>query len=769
MHIGPSLALTTAVAALSTAAPAVAGDILSASVRDSTAVEFIDGNCWTLDITVKGRAAGGTVSLASNKVQVTVRSQGNLAGGVATTVDEVLTATAVLRKTAPNTSSPVQVTSGSDVILTVVLPRPIFQPDQLLLVNIGSAFYTVSAQASNANSNVTATNLSTRAYPAVFWTVVTPQCLRFTSARRRVEVSAQHLLARNGRQTACMEIRVEDVATSTDQGISVFCNDTELSTTVTAGEKMEVFAGDIPITGLTQGVRYRAYFRHYAWVGGVTDSRNYSAPLTDNSSLTSLEFTCDKDGTHGDQIAYVKTGASGGTLNNPSAPYPTLLAALGALKTAHNAKSGGDQRNNAGGGQVVVQEDSAGAGATIQGTGGNASVHTAGATCLVEIRVDPAATGTVKIVTANSVGANRRVGPMCWFHGFTWERASVNANDNDNFIVENTVTTINTGLIYVSGGAVSSAGSAAFNRSPWRGFGSAYIYNVNGAANSGWLAPNGSECTQMAVVAGCTSTVAITLAPYVLMASRFNAGCNLIDVAGSASRHANRDLWVSNNRIKNQTQEIRFGNAVARPLGMVFSSNLNENKSGNAPTIIHADGSNLGCDNVIIWHNTIPGNRFNTIYTADTTISTEPLVKRGGGGFNIVRWLNSKSDNFWVANQGNADGNDQDGNWEWRFFVGRYGEVVIAGDSNSSPSPGPTSWYGEITCPGGTFTATVTFVNPQQEGVTGAGNGDYHLHANDNGASNRVPAGRAVFKYDNDGNLRNNGGFGAAGVYEKVA
>ncbi len=769
MHIGPSLALTTAVAALSTATPAVAGDLIAANVRDNTSIEFVDGNGWTLDVTVKGRAAGGAVSLASNKVQVTVRSQGNLVNGVATTVDEVLVATAVLRKPAPNHTSPVQTVSGSDVILTVVLPRPIFQPDQLLLVNIGSAFYTVSAQASNANSNVTATNSSTRAYPATFWTVVTPQCLRFTASRRRVEVSAQHLLARNGRQIACTEIRVEDVATSTDQGISVFCNDTELSTTVTAGEAMEVFAANIPITGLTQGTRYRAYFKFYPWVGAVTDSRDYTDPFTDNSSLTSLEFTCDKDGTYGDQTAYVKTGASGGALNDSAQPYPTLIAALSALKTAHNAKSGGDQRNNAGGGNIIVQEDSAGAGATIQGTGGNASVHTSGATCLVEIKVDPAATGTIKIVTASTVGANRRVGSHCWFHGFTWERASINANDNDNFIVESAATTINQSYIYVSGGTVSSSGSAVFNRCPWRGFGATYVHNVNGSTNTGWLAANGSECTQMAVVGGCTMGAAFSLSPYVFFANRANAGCNLTDQASSASRHANRDLWVSNNRIKSQTQEIRFGNALARPNGMVFSSNLNENKSGNAPTIIYADGSNFACDNVIIWHNTIPGNRFNTIYTADTTISTEGLVKRGGGGFNIVRWLNSKSDNFWVANQGNADGNDQDGNWEWRFFVGRYGDVVIAGDSNSSPSASATAWYGEITCPGGTLTATVTFVNPQQEGVTGAGNGDYHLHANDNGASNRVPAGRAVFKYDNDGNLRNNAGLGAAGVYEKAA
>lgn len=756
------------------------GDLIAISARDSTPINSVNGNGWTVDLRFKGMAPGGTLSYSGKTLALQVQRPGFDTSCNPTTYTDQVEGRIALRQPAPNQTTFAQTVVGSDVAVTTTVNRRIYASDTILSATASAGLYTASAVPSNAFSGSTGiTNLSSWAYPDVAIAWAQPQLMRATGSTFRVELAVAHLEARLGQQVACVEFRVRDISTGTDQGISVKVGSPSISTYLTGGNDVEVFAGDIPLTSLTQGTSYDVYALAYPWVGTAPyDTRNLPTPLT-TANATSLRFLNDKNGTYGDKWACVRVAGAGGapavqtgafTSCTTTIAYGTVNAAAVALAAANNAKAGGDQHNNSGGSTIYLMEDSAGVGATVAGFGTSLATPTSGAATWTVLRKDPAASGTIQFVT----GSQKNPGTALKLQGLTLNKATVAGNTND-FAIINCGSANNKVPVWLDGVSYAPAG-ADQNGSlpPVHQCGLTFVTNST-FTEVGLPFSNFSNTSAMyPLIGGNTvlSTNKQTLNPRFVLG---NVMQNMAwaDPSAATTNIENNDTvfmgWNSFYSVRQQSNTVTSRTKT----WVALVSNLHEILfDATGPSFnIGGDSGQVDVPNYIIWHTTTVGNRSNVLYTS-SGVTTDNLTKWGGGGYHIESVTNTKSDVFYVVNDGQPSGALRTGNWAWRYGVGRRGMVNLLGgsDNGGAPTLNAGAWLGEVAMDGAAYSvglSAVPFVNAQQDGAGGAGNGDYHLVGPTNAAFDRVPAGWSVLKYDLDGNLRRTDGTGAAGVYER--
>jgi hypothetical protein len=742
----------------------VTGDAVALAIRDATAINFVDGNGWTADITFKGLTTGGTLNLAAGPLAISLDRLGYDGSGAVAHYAETINGAAALREPAPNQAQFTQLASGSDVVVTATLDRYVLASDTITSATIAAGAYN-GGGASNASTIGTLLNSSTFASPIPLYGFLTPPAQAPTGANFHVEFLAYHFFARFGRQVACVEFRVRDVATSTDQGISVKVNDPSLSTLLTQGPKVEVYAADIPMTSLSQGVQYDVYARIYRWIGNSVFDTTTAGDLpltTARACQAGLRFMCDKGGTYGDLVAYVKNGGSGTpALNSITNPYATISAAAMALRAANNAKALPDKRNDVGGSRIRLMEDSLGAGATIAGFGGtlgNDMDTAAPATTKVwyTLEADPAATGLIKLVTSSTKFPGRMLHLKLGAH-FTIERAVVLGTTNDDIIID--------GGGFVDIMAWVEGANLAFGYTPTNTWIYRYFNGMLFLTNNTFGAGSTPFAANMPIFAANLITGTQNgnaLRPQIVVGNRCDFSINLTD-DGGVSDNCDRGMICNNVFLKN-TDAVRLPGALYG--GYAHCNNVYEVMAPLNGNIMGADGSTLNFPNFVEWHNSVFGDRMNRMYTA-SGIATGGLVKWGNAGFSITYRWNCKSDYFRVNSDGGPNGNDRTGNWPYRFGVEQKGLIVINGDSTGGTAYGPAGWLQEIQPRLSRPTATVGVTSNASANGTGVGGGDYHLTGGSNDAYGVVPAGEAVFKYDLDGNPRLNNGSGAAGAYER--
>lgn len=756
-------------------------DPIRLAVRDATAIGAgsLNGSGWTADVRIKGMSVGGTWSRANAALTLSATRAGYDASGAPTSVTDVINGTLALRQPADDgvvNDVFIQSASGPDVDVTVVLDRRVYQGDVLSGCSIGAGAYVQAENSSAAKAITTLVNGSTLAVPTILWGWAQPQYMLASGSSFRVELAVVHCEARNGQQVPRVEFGVRGAGGGTDLGVLASCTSPSLSTYLTgSGCKVEVYAADIPQSALTQGVAYEVYPRIYPWVGQVYDGAASAGQPTTASLRTVLRFVCDKASSYVRNVAFVQIGATGpGAVQAPGTAssavssanrFTTINAALAALRSANNnAGYGADQRNNAGGSVVYLMESSAGAGADHlgQGSAGTAmSTIMSGAATYATITTDPLATGAVRIISAANTG--HKDFRFCQIRNQLVAEAASLGTTNDDIIFDNAGSH---NPIWLDGVTYTGSPSnfCAFRR--------AMVFITNGtftgAGNQMLLTDSGPS--NFALIGGATVTCANSngqCGPTLVLGNLFTDGISIVDTANGDSKDGGIVGWNKLYKIKTVT---KCGSLATSDyaIGFAWVNNLTEvmTNGANASLQNFADACNANVANYVTWHNTDFGDRVNEMYSASSG-QTRGKVKTGAGGFNLRRRTNAKSD-YESVQLGNADGYQETGNWAWRYGVDRVGWISIDGDSNANSAYQSNAWIGEVSPRSSSSDSTVTVV-ADKSNLTGdgLGGGDYHLTGVSNDAYGRVPAGRLVFKYDLDGNLRANDGSEAAGCYRR--
>lgn len=733
---------------------------------DATERLGIDGNGWV------GRAmmpwlAGQTFD--PTKIAITVTDPGFDAAG-ATTVSRTVYGGAVLRRQYTAQTSRQQANDGLTLTVYFSLQGQIYEGSTVVSAVAGAGFYG-SAQAGLIGNRV---NQSTVAYPKPLVAFLNRQYDRATGALA-VEVAAYHAHARNGRQVARVEFVAKDAQATPNVSATQVANAPALSSIQTRGGIVESYKAAIPLGDLQQGDVCTVNAKVYPWIGdasAVLDLEADGVAWPTANPQTLLHFLNDKAGTYGGAIAYVKAGAAGGTVSLSdatarAAPFPTILAALAAVKAFNNANRG---HNDHSGAAVFLMDDGAG-GAVAHAVGGSLAAITAG-NCWTEIKVDPLATGAVSVsLTATIQTADLLAWNVNISHtgGNGLDGVNTNGNvraafDSLDLAVAATAVPINyrCGLTYVRN--VTLTGATAVEQ----------IFGVGYSTTR----------TQTALMLGVIcedATVSAQVKPFTMIGCRFKRIAFIENNYASIPNLDSSDgAVIANNRLLDVRLASVWGNLQNITRGFALVQNVLERAvaASSIPALqVGGDDAARPMANVVMAHNTIPGvdtgARLNNFY--NDSAGSVGVIKRGVQLFNIWAEYNCKTDTFTTKTtlRGRV------GNWRNRYGVDYAGNVIINGDSNGggggagfgAVDPDGGNWLGEYMPPGNVLkagVANVPFVN-NKSGAAGAGGGDYALSGAANAAYARVPAGMAVLSYDLAGVARLNDGSGAAGAHERTA
>lgn len=757
-----------------------AGDLLSLTVRDATPIDpdgggiGANGSGWTADIVIDGLSTGGTVD--PSKVVLTVADPGYDATGTAVTRTRTIRGTVPIRRQYPNNTQRMISAAGGQLTIMIGLDDLVYAGSTITAVAIGSGFYPGAAVGAPAN----VTNASTRPYTKPVAGFLNLPQERATGSGHDVELVAYHRDAMLGRQVACVKFQGRDAAahvTAVQTAGSV-----SLSSIITGGCPPEVYKATIPLAALDQAVSGQAAAcctvnaQVYPWIGDATavlDMAADGAAWPTSSPITPLLFCNDRDATYGGAIAYVKAGVSGGSVSTNdsaarAAPFATLNAAWTAIRTFNNASRG---HNDHAGGTIYLMDDGAG-GAVTHSQGGNIAGMAHGQ-CWTDVRVDPLATGAVRLASSgqqaphlaryccpivHDAGKNGFVAP----HGgpTNWQMLAFDGAGLTADAPTLNFTQPGQHLTYYRNTTIAGAGT---NFTPFNVFGVSRVQQV--------------------FIAGCTilsSSIDMgTSSAWLVVGNDLKRMChNELNPATYVNHDAAEAQIIANNRFCDKRAWGAVGYQHGYPKGIAIVQNIYERAnvtSAGFPLMIGADGTDRTIDNLIEHHNLTLGERSNRYYAdvAVNAVAPSGRIKRGTSRFNIWYNFNIKQDPFTTSSAVTG----RVGNWEYAGGVGNLGNVCLIGayGSPNQPDPNGVGWLGTWWDAGSNHNVAaggppVAFVDDRSaiEATTGPGLGDYHLTGEANAAYARVPAGRAVLAFDLDGTPRLNDGRGAAGPYERI-
>lgn len=779
---------------------AITGAPIAAVVRDSTPLDVaISGNGYILDITFKGLATGGTAD--PSKVSIAVTRPGFDNAGVSTTYPVTVTGTLPARH-AGGSTTPIQTTSGSDVVISYVLDRAIFA-GEAIVVTLAAGAYTGSNASTPALFGVT--NNSTFAHLIPMVAMITPPHLLVTGGSMSVEIAAFHAFAQKGSEVACMKMRAKDVAGNTGAWTTVTAM--TLSTTLTySGLAVQCYRGLVDTSTINAGDAYIEYVAYPWWGSRVYDSNNALGGGQDGTTLLDsagdstsnltvntcqnppckLHFYNDKAGTYGSATAIVdpSNGSAsdawgvGGVFANQTLadagakPWATIAAAAAAIKLFNNANNG---HNDTGNGQILLQNGTYnGAGASMLTTPVTGSVW-------LYVKKHPTATAaSVNLVSVHSgTLTSRHYGRRTWL-----EDVSLNGNDGttsgaSQYLVGNdgfagtiiTETALN--RVKVSDGATK------VGTTNWHSLmGLVWVYNcdITDAAieNNGgrggqliggnkFLRTNGSCHWQMGNrFENSTFNDRVTVGTVNIM-TRYQPDIqNWI----GAFNYDYRIASVSNS-LANSIGEGTAGSGLTTAHGYVWAYNLTEvchPTSLEKAIQLDADAVHNPIANVVIRCNTAAGGRSNYLYE---DIGTATTPKTGVYQANLEEAFNNKGDQ-----NGTPDAH-RVGNFAFRFGVDAFPPNFAYQGTNNSLAPAPVSWYGDRFAGPNQSSGVVDpkFVNKASStatGGTGLGNGDYHRHVAGLQAAEVIPPSWQPSAFYLDGTARDNTTNGPAGAFGLV-
>jgi len=790
----------------------------STTVADATSACNAGSACtgWVAEIDMSGLVTGGTYNLgmgtnndpSAANVVCNATSLAYDTSGNTTTAVRTIYGTHQLRKiynagyTPPYPNDETNVSSTTT--LRVALSDFVYSGDTSVTCNVAAGIYNDGTHSNNAGTNIAVTNNSTLAYPRAIANWSWPDHARITGSTLTLRAVGYQRHAKNKRPLAAMQFWATDAHSHATPTVTV--NDMTIDGAIGDIVPVQEYTATLDTSGLTQGDLVTAHFAAIPWIGNAASiMRTDDGVNTQPTPLYAPQYYInDPANTYGTAAAVV-SAATG----NDTTCQATGLASFNGTNDAATLNP-----------CATINK----AAVIMRAYNGSHSSPT---------RTDVAGTMYLAAGTYTYTGASTAIGASSGTNpDKTWLTITpfpgvAKADVIINGITSTTYNKIGTTPLKISGITVNVTAGAPTE-----------VFNANSAANYLWMHNANLTVTSGSIVYGygsvfwtdntvisngtCNNGVSSscvlggftnysTTSPATLIRSNnlsgISTGINFFTVRGNYKNDpstgfagfnaaeaytpapSNQPIF-SYNKIFNAKQSanslIRMFDTVSSPVGGAIIENLVEyNSSASNPILrVTADGSaNTPVTNVMLWHNTIAGQRINRCYNdSGSSLVLRTLWSEIGQLYDSTA---IKSDTFTTANAGRL------GNWACEYGVGYKGSIDAESGTVSNPVgvagqfqaefPGLYSKFIPIRATpdaqasseppsnsaGMHAVSWLGYVNRAAwDGTSvGAGNGDYHLTSSSPAAS-MIPATMAVLPYDLDGVARRNDGTGAAGAYE---
>lgn len=732
---------------------AATGDITAVRISSDTAYSG-----WVAEVDISGLSTGGTYDfgLGTNndptnaKMVFTVTSQGYDDSGNATTMTRTVYGTNYVRKIYPNNAQANETDNGGSVTVRVALSDYIYSGD-IVTVTIGSSFYT-QGSGNNTVSGLSVTNNSIETYPKVIANWSWPGYDRITGSTFKLRAVAFHRSAQQGRPVRAVKYTCADQHSNT---VTTTVTSPSIDGTISDAVPVVEYVGTLSTAALTQGDTLTCNFQAYPWYGDSNSVLNTGDGV--NTMPTPLYapqyYLVDTSNTYGVTVAVVDSVAgNNGTgaaidyasfnYQNPPAAFLNIYAAANAIAAYNNTNH---SRNNTGAGIIYLKEGS------HVWTGGTV---TAGgqATAVPWVTVTKFPGTTRANVLISSASSTKQVG----------EHLKI-----EDAKITNSTTIGFTGMdaVWVHNSDIAPTGAATFYINTVNYFTNSQIYN------NAELVVYSTVNASRALIRGNTTITTLTSGarPYVFIGNNFA----LSGAAGIADNYTGQTTPTISNAIyafnilsqSSATNPIigHLSLSIANATGTAIVQNILERVSGTAPPAfqVSADASATSSDpvnNILIWNNTLIGQRINIAYNDYNLNDIGPVYRKSWSvKNNIFDDYNSVTDIDAHSSTPNAS---RYGNHSVIHGVGQSGNIIL----NRVGTESYENKFGGLYYKRGS-PLDPAFVNDNSAATDSTGNGDYRLTAS-SPALNLTSSGQALLLYDIAGSLRHNNGFGAAGAYE---
>jgi hypothetical protein len=734
-------------------AHAITGGITSVVIRP-------DG--WSADVTFSNMMAGGTYAfglgtnntiVGTEKLKLSVLSQGFTSSGTATTVRRAVYGTIQVRFATPNQAFNDETTNSlADQIITgelwitnrIALSQYIFSGDSNITATITAGLYAQGGNTNLAVTDLAAINLSVAAYPEVVANWSWPGWNRETNATMRLRMVGFHGMAYGGQPLACVQFIVLDQhSVKVTNTVTAMAKDSTLPDPWPIGE----YYSDFTQSAFTALDLLRCDFIAFPHIGTApfdTTLNTYAQPTPRPASITNL---CDPNAAYSSIIAVVDPAGNdtNGRATNTTPDkvvsgsyFLTIAKAANQIQASNNTYH---SHNDVGAGVIYVR---AGDYAWL----GASSTYGSTPKCWIEVKPYP---GDAQPVITSQSG---------------------NTDISDRIKI--------TGLSFTAGNVFSGTDALWLNQC-----------NINTAASQFLVSCNSwvTHCTipQMAQGFRPFSAGQVTTSPLVRgnNLEGFNASVVCYTVLGNSKQTTNGggqyalgfeisgfaipksnygivyDNFWGGNKLINATF-FSLNTATTMTNGCAIVNNVFEYCTNHAASGFDFGSVNaISYTNMIVWNNVCPG--------AKTTFAYNDI-----GSAASWKWLwsvrnnlfdnwNIKSDTFGTPNAARV------GNWPVLYGCGLSGNFMGEITGVGAPAqfletfPGLSGWQNSATVANTYF----RFVNNQSyEGTVNSwpGGGNYRV----GNTGPQVNYGRGhVIPFDLEGN--NRGAFDPPGPYASAS
>jgi hypothetical protein len=738
------------IAALLLAAQAIGQTITGAAV---------DTNGWQLKLWLSGINTNGTYdfgfgtnnqALGSEKLRLTLTSQGFTEACIPTTLGRLLYGTKRVRYPYPGHSNAYEFTEGPGIRITVSLSSYVFSGDSNLTATIASGLYAQGGTNSSATASLTVTNNSTQTYPMAIGNWTWPCWNRETGSTMRLRAvgfggqipwSSEGNIP-GGRPLAGMQMFAADLYGNTSMvAVSRMTIDRTLPDLLPAGE----YVGDLSIASMSNASPIRCDFALYPHIGDVnsvfdTRANTYTGPSPLPKAITNF---CDRlnvystaiaavDPTFGSDLLGAATNGTSSSTILTNHYFATIAKALQATST-NNAATGSPVHTDMGGAQVFLSSN------VVTWLGGSQSYGTSPP---VWVTLKPLPGHFVNITNqSGNQDAGDRIklqgitlgGAGNYFAGtdYLWFDACVISNANASHLIASGPN------VWITHSRVPklTGGLRPFSTQSTR-------YQIRGADLTGF---DGDICA---------STLIGTVKPAISSASNTRL---VSDVSSGSASSPQFTIWYNNylSGLQNSAEVVYVGPNIALTNGVAIVQNVFEITTNLTATIFGLGGSALSHTNIIFWYNDFVGKRVAGFGYNDT--GTAAVWRIFWSRFaNVFDNAGMKTDTFTTANSNRV------GNWAHMWGVNGRGSAHLNVNNTGVESPAsfvPEFWEMNGYHPLLVFTNTMAwsrFIDRRSPGgssVTGGGN--YRLYS-DSPLQTQVRGGRGdyLIPFDLDGKPR---------------
>lgn len=661
------------------------GDILSCEVLATG---------WQAKVVVEGLSTGGTydfgdidTDVANATFAMTVVSEGYSTAGVLGTKTRTVYGTRVVQKAYPNHATAEETASVGNVELTIALSDYVYDDDKNggagtsgtdPTVTIGAGWYTQGGTPTNAATALSVTNSSTQDYPTVIarWAVVPYQ--RFTGTFD-LEAVAFHRFAEHGKPVACVTFEATD-GTNTETITSTAMVQSA------AADSLPCYQATLTASAYTDNAVVTANVTAYPWVGDADSLRTSVGGTANALTLGPLPLYADSDDDFPVYHAVVTTSGGSDTTGVASTTFATADASRcatirGAMNKIATAAGG-----NVGGAYIylVNNNHSWGDGTDITQTSTNI--------WLTVTRHPSTAKADACITGAPNAGVKTNLMRLydltlkpTGFIGFGNAAGRTMWND-----------------------AVDTVCASQVTSESWRLFDLAYYTHCTADKLDRPFASNSTNSIP-ALVRGCSATNAKSLGitdfgPRCVLTTTFDHANSLAGLFVELST-TNTIVAYCRDLANPQNGAVQAGVTSSMPGDCAFVCNVFEDTAGASNTFSVYDSGTTAADNVILWHNTVAGERTNVAYQTSNSVARRNFSIK----YNSFEYFATKHDV--VATNGSYIGG-----WSVLYGVGCPGNNSARNTDDFKPN-----YFGIRS----TLKTAEGYVDDKSLKTAGTGNGDY--------------------------------------------